>query len=427
MPADAVAEAPKQAAAPAPTAKPITPPQIPPKSEPKAAPASALSDADLETAGEEAFAGKAAPKAEAKPVATPEVKADDKAKAETKPAESKKEGEAKPAEAKPQEEHFPDMRAARGAIARRDAQISTIQSERDKALNELTSLKTKLEKGEIGGDAKLMAEQLAEKEQELAQVRGKLAELDYTQSPQFAEKFHKPYAQAKARGAKAVQRLTVTLQDGTTRPATEQDWEWLAKKPADQAHEIAKAAFGENYNVAAYHLNRLEEIRDQADAERDEHRATWQKKSKEEMAQTAKERELWGIAKKVAREDLVKQNPDFQPSDDEEENKALQSGLDFLDNLEQRMETLTPTERVATEVQAGLKLAAFDRMKIQRDKLKAQLSTITTEKDAKIAELEARIKEMTDSGPGPSRRQGEAGKHEKDWLEATPEEAGFQS
>lgn len=420
----AVLEAPKPAAAAPPTAKaPVTPPQIPPPKPEAPAPAPALSDAELDTAGEEAFSGKPAlkgtPKVEPKP--------DEKPKEEAKAADTAKPDAAKPEEKKVEAapEIFRGAKEMRQAIEARDTKLATIQSERDLARNELTALKTKLEKGELGGDSKLMAEQLTAKEKELAQVRSKLAEKDYEEGQEFTERFQKPYAQAKALGAKAVGRLTVTLQDGTTRPATAQDWDWLSRKPADQAHEIAKTAFGENYNVAAYHLNRLEEIRDQSEAARAEHRATWEQKSRADMAQAAKERELWSTASKVAREDLIKQNPDWQPSEDADENKVLEQGLNFLDHLEQRMETMTPTERVTTQVESGLKFAAYDRIKLQRDKLKAQVTAIAAEKDAKIAELETRLKEMTDSGPGPSRRQGEAGKAESGWEEMTAEQAGF--
>lgn len=362
-----------------------------------------------------------------KPVARVETKADDKAKEPDKKVEPPKE-EAKKDEPKkdePKPETFRDSKEMREAIKRRDTQISTLQSERDKATHEAAELKAKIEKGEVGGDAKAMAEQLTAKEKELTDLRATLAQADYRKHPDFEKQFIKPYSAIKQRAQRDITSLTVATEGGQTRPATANDLEALLRLPRVEAMRIALKAFGDDAPIITEPLGKLYDIHENAEAAIQEHRTTYEERNRTQIAEQRRQMEELNKVRQVIIDEKRKSVPDFSPAEgDDEGNTLLDQGMQWMAKVTGDS-TMPPQERIQSEAELWFRGAAFPKVQKQRDFYRDQVKAVTAEKDTKIAELEKRITELTESGPGPSRRQGEVGEKPKDPDQYTAQEAGF--
>lgn len=438
MPTETAPEKSKEAPSP-------TPPSSPEKEAPASAPPEDLNDGDLDTMGEEAFganpaqtpAAKVVKQEETDLVSNTDKTPADSAKSEAKDA-PKAETESKTGEAKaetpapaaaPVKETFRGAKEMRLAIEARDKRLSSIQSERDTLANKIKEIETRLEEATKGGDVRLLSEQLQERESRLKQLSQTLAEHDYSRSSEFEQKFTKPFMLVKNRALREVNNLSVTVGDADPRPASPQDFETLMAMPLVQAHRVARQAFGEDSDIVIRHLDKLHEIREDSHAAMEEHKSSYEAKAREQWAQQKREaeqiREQWG----QTNQELVKTGAELygEHEGDEEGNEALKQGFNWIDNAISTRDTMTPKERITNDSLIRLKAGAFDRMKLQRDRFKSEVASITSEKEQKIAELEERIKELSENGPGPSRREGEGSSRDQyDPDAVTPEMAGFE-
>ena len=355
---------------------------------------------------EKAFGDKEATKAEDKKVEpAPDDKAKEVPKADEKKVEDKKPDEKvedkKPEE--PEQINLKNPRDARQAIERRDKTISTLQSERDTAANELKKFQARVAEleGKGSGDAKVLTEQLAAEQKRAKELEGRLAEKDYAEDPTFKEKFVEPYRRTVMRAIKDVEELVTTDAEGKERKGTRADFEQLLALPLGAARRLARETFGEDAGTVLRHIERLNEIKEDSQAALDAHRQGYEGKRTAEQAEQTKQRELLATSWKLVNDDFAKK-PEFAPGEDAEENASLQKGYEFVDVGYSNQAKMTMNQRLIFDATMRHRVALSHRLEHQVGKLKSQIEAVSKEK----SELEQTVKELRDSAPGPGKKAG---------------------
>lgn len=144
---------------------------------------------------------------------------------ETKPVP----GTAKEPEAPDDKRKVEGMKNVRGELERRKAEVTTL------------------------------SKSVEAKEKEIAELRTKLAAHDYTQSPEYIEKYDKPLKAAVSHASRELEGVTVYESDGTTRPADyRRDFLPLLNEsiPKDQRAKMAHERFGEYYAAEVLSMSR---------------------------------------------------------------------------------------------------------------------------------------------------------------------------
>lgn len=239
-----------------------------------------------------------------------------------------------------------------------------------------------------------------EKEQRLKQIA-------YEQSDEFREKFETPYNSALAMAQEDVSQLMTTLPDGTTRQSTVQDFEYIRKLPLSEAYTKSKEMFGDAAAEVMSHRKNIERIVRESNAALKKHRDEYATREKEGMARQAQEREAAAAQWRKVNSDLSERFPYFRPTSetdadhDPDANALLKKGFEEADSFFHQRNSLSPQERVILDARIRNQSAAF-RPTVHKLK----------KATARIAELEAKLKEFEKSAPGDPKRTGGGGKVE---------------
>jgi hypothetical protein len=254
-------------------------------------------------------------------------------------------------------------------------------------------------------DLKPFQEKMAALEKERAQLLEIVRHADYEKSPEYQEKYVTPYNEAWAKALWEVTQLSKTSEDGTIRRATENDLLALANASLDDMDDLAAQWFPKS---AARVIRHVEKIRDLADAqekakaEAKKGATEFETKRKQEFEQadTTFRSTYQGVTT-----DLPKKYPKIFGTDetDAQGNDLLKKGLEFADTVFSPNGNQLPAEKKA----ARLALIRFKAA--NHDRLFSRLKA----RDARIAELEASLKQYEDSGP-PTDDAGQPGTGESD-------------
>jgi len=328
------------------------------------------------------------------PEPSPSPKPSDKSKSEPT-------GETKadhPIDPKPGGEQFRTSKELREAYAsaKADATAKTAR------LTELESKLAKLEaspgntdrlEAHVSGQIETLKKQLAEKDD-------RLAELGYEYTEDFKTKFENRYNSKEKAAIDYVTQLAVTLEDGSTRPGTANDYALLMRLPLAQADAKAEEMFGRG---GARIMARVEELKEIARESREavaQHKETWKVKAQEEAVRKAQEKEAHGAMWTRLNKDISEKVREFRPTTesdpdhDPEYNALLKKGFEESDTFFHNRADMTAQERVLLDTRIRNQSAAFRPM---RHKVKAQA--------ARIAELESKLAEFVKSEPGDVRRE----------------------
>lgn len=396
-------------------AAPAAPPPVETKTTPAAAPESAAPDPREQSALEADYAElDALDKNE--PIPDRKPKTDPK---ETTKGEEKPNPEAKKPEEKPIEK--PSSADTKKHASDKETNIAKLKAgwkaENEKAIAleaELQTAKSKLREFEsrTPEDTAPIKEKLAKYEKENQQLRDEIRYVNYTKHPEFSDKYVKPYQEAWTKALSEITQLTITTEDGETRKATDKDLLSLAAAPLDQLDELAEKWFGKSAPRVIRHVEKvrdLAEAQDKALEEAHKSSAEWQTKQQETM--TAKQKavaEVWG---KTNAELATKYPKWFGPKEgDDAGNALLKKGFEYAD-------TVFNGNGKLTEEQKAQRLAVIRNKSANHDRLVVGLKAA----NARIAELEASLKQFEDSEPAAG-RGGESKKAEKDYLTSSMEE-----
>jgi len=223
----------------------------------------------------------------------------------------------------------------------------------------------------------------------------------YQKSKEFQEKYQKPYEDTWKRAMTELSEVTVIGDDGSERPISATDILDLVNLPLRDAKALAEERFGDFAPEVMQHRKEIRRQVDEQAAAIEENKkagADWQKKSEEQRLASTKElhqqtQKIWAEANEKAASD-PKHGKYFKPIEgDQEGNQRLSKGFELADRAfsENPLYAKTPEERRAiVERHAAVRnrCAAYGRLVYQNEKY-----------SARVAELEAKLKEYGDTEP----------------------------
>lgn len=241
--------------------------------------------------------------------------------------------------------------------------------------------------------------QLEERQQKL---EAELYSRDYRESPEFQEKYQKKADRVFQTVQNELKGLQVTDAEGAEpRAATFADFQRVRALGESQVEQrrTAKAMFGEDADVVLGLARELKGIEDAANEEIETKRAGFQTERQKFQEQSrndfqSSQQQFVTFDKTLAE----KFNKFFGPLEGNDEfNKALQQGTEFVDANSRGFTTKTPAERAQTAAIIRRWATVWPANQI-----------LLKQKDAKIAELEATILKLQGSDPGAGGESGGA-------------------
>lgn len=259
---------------------------------------------------------------------------------------------------------------------------------------ELNKLREQLEKRAPVNEAALEENKTLKKRLEEAETE--LRYMDFTKSQKYKEDYEKPYQVAYESAIEEVQELWVNNEDGTTRPATAQDFQRILNASQQDVRALATKMFGEAANDVLVARRGLVELTRKANREAKEYREQATERERQRTLQAAEQRQqaetLWNKASEMLREKY----PDFfKPIEgDEEYNKELEAGYATVDKA--YAQGLTIEEMAARRAAVRHRAAAFRAQVLINRRLKTR-----------VKELEGVVAEYEKSVPGEGKSGGE--------------------
>lgn len=240
-------------------------------------------------------------------------------------------------------------------------------------------------------DVKPFQEKLAAIEKENQQLREVVRFADYKKSPEFTEKYEKPYNDAWTKAVSEITQLSLTLEDGTSRKATANDLLALANAPLDQLDDLAAQWFPKSSPRVIRHVEKIRELAEAQDkALQEAQKGAGEYQTKQTEAQK-KANESFANAYTSASTELTTKYPKwFAPDEaDPQGNEILKKGFEYTDSV------FSPNGTQLTPEQKAGRLAVIRAKAANHDRLVARVKA----NNARIAELEAKLAEFEKSEP----------------------------
>lgn len=274
-----------------------------------------------------------------------------------------------------------------------------------------------------GKDTTALAERLATVEKEKEEALTSLRRIKREASPEFVEKYEKPFKRAADVAEGIVKQLKVLgsrqkvdESSGETTTVTEpvRDAKWddfvrIFNMPYGQAQEEAEKLFGKSERVIMTHYERLHGLQSEKDLAMKDVQDGWQKIEEKEKADAAmkeqqREKTVGEIqqAWKAVNAEIVDKNPELYAAkpDDKEEASIIQKAYEIWDSKPK-----TWKGQVIKDAQIRNRLAGFHLAQHRMAKL-----------SDRVAELESALAEAKGSRPGATRKAGGDEKPaEKSW------------
>lgn len=372
-------------ATPAPTNTPSPVPAAPvaPAAEPKS---------EFDTAWDKLESRSAPKQKPAEPDKAPDPKA-----AEPKPGDEP----AKPAPVAPAKDDPKAPKQLREQLEKRNKEYGDLETKHRELEKRITDAEAK------GKDSTALTERQAALEKQLQEKDAELRALKQEASPEFKDKYDKPFKTAASNAMVEIEQLQVITQspngEPSSRPANwQKDFAPLYALGYAEAKQMAKTLFGEEAGLVMDHYNALKRLDRERSSAFEQEKAGWKEREEKQVAESAKQREFIEATWTKVNKDIAEKSEWFQPNpEDAEATTLLEEGYKLVD-----AKPATLQERIIHDAQIRNRAAAHPRMKYE-----------LTKSREKIKELEATIAEMKGSEPAGVQRPGghTAPATEKDW------------
>lgn len=301
----------------------------------------------------------------------------------------------------PAAQKAPDPKALRERLA-------VVEREKEESAGQITALRQQIADFERKGrDTTALTEQLAREQKEKAELQAQIRGLKREASPEFKDKYDKPFNQAAEFARSRIEGLAVTLEDGATRQATWNDFAELYRLPFNKASALAKQMFGDSTPFVLNQLSELQRLDFQRNEALKEEQVKWKETEEREVAEGSKRREFIQATWTKVNTDIAETHPEWFQEDpkDKEESDLLKEGFALVDSRPATME-----EQIVKDAHIRNRAAAWPRLIHRLTRLQEQLE----EKDAVIAELKG-----SQPGPGnrPSGSQPAKSPDQKSWKD----------
>jgi uncharacterized small protein (DUF1192 family) len=307
-----------------------------------------------------------------------------------------------PTPAKPAGEVQRTPKELRAELERTKGELKTIADAK-------TALEAKISQYESKGkDTDALRARLDARDKEFEKLQGELRALKQEASPEFKEKYDKPFERA-ARFAenmlKGITKVDATAAD------FDKDFVPLYRMPYNAAYGRARELFGEEAAPAV--MEQVRELQKLDFARREafeEEKKGWAEKQKEEEGRIVQQREQFADAWKRVNEDLQNTVAEYKdPADDKELSALRQQGIQIFD-----APTKTPRELLWKNAHIRQRTAAYGPNQLT---IKRQQATIAT--------LREEIERLKGGQPNPDPKRvagGAAPPAEKTWEQQMREE-----
>lgn len=248
-------------------------------------------------------------------------------------------------------------------------------------------------------EKKSIQERYEAAEKRRADLENEIKFARYESSEEYKQKYEQPFVDAYQLGRAKTADLDVALEDGTTRPATEADFDAIARIVSNRdAVKLAKQMFGDEYTIPIYHRERVQELNGTRVKAIEDFRKQGSERERQWNEQQSKTRESVGKLWQQSNQEAVDKYPQwFKPTEGaDDENAALEDGFKLADKGFSDAPDLSPEQRVRLHSAIRNRAAGFGRVVLQNRKL-----------SSKVAELEEKLKQFQSSEPGAGDGKGQ--------------------
>lgn len=254
-----------------------------------------------------------------------------------------------------------------------------------------------------------MEAEIKENKEEIARLKAQVAEAAYEHSDEFKSKYVEPWQRTLQSTLAMVDQMSTPADEDNgiqSRKTTSADFQRVFSAPVGEQAEMAQKIFGTNALRILTQIDKLNELKQQADASVKAQREGLDGKRKQfeefQKVEFAKYRQL----RDSARDELVQKYPQFFGPDDTdpEASEALASGFAFVDKASDNADDLSVDERAAYAEVIRARAAWFPRG--FRQLTKAQ---------EKIKSLEEELAKYRESDPGAGKETGDVKPKEEEF------------
>lgn len=240
-------------------------------------------------------------------------------------------------------------------------------------------------------DVKPFQEKLSAYEKELTQLREIVRFADYKKSPEFVDKYQKPYEEAWSKAVSEVTQLSLEMEDGTARKATANDLLALANAPLDQLDDLASKWFPRSSARVIRHVEKIRDLAESQDKALEEAKkgaVGFQEKQSQAASQAS---EAFSKAYAGATNEITQKYAKwFAPDEtDPKGNEILKKGFEYADSV------FSPKGTQLTPEQKAGRLAVIRAKAANHDRLVAKVKS----SNERIAELESKLAQYEESEP----------------------------
>jgi hypothetical protein len=277
--------------------------------------------------------------------------------------------------------------------------VKQLRTESQTAGGKLKELEAKIKQFESQGkDTTALTGRLAALEKERDAAYAELRAAKQEASPEFKEKYDKPFNTAAERARKQVLELQVTnAEDGTNRPATWEDFSALYSLPVGKAIEQANTLFGTSAQFVLGLREKLLDLDSARQTALQEEREQFKQRTEKEIAGRTVEREKVEFTWAETNTRLAESVADYKNDpEDTELNDARKHALTVFDskiNAADRQDYIT--KKIQRDAHIRQRIGAFPVLKLQ-----------LTRAQEKITALQAQVDELKGTAPGKVKRPG---------------------
>jgi hypothetical protein len=240
-------------------------------------------------------------------------------------------------------------------------------------------------------DSKQLTERLTQTEAKLKEYEDEIRHVNYQKSPEFLEKYQKPYEMAFKRAVAELSEVPVTDAAGAQRPASAEDMLALVSLPLGRAREVANQMFGDFADDAMTHRKEIKSLFEQRQAAIEDAKTHSAEREKQRTEQSTKQQsevqkqvtEAWERYKNEPLTDS-KFGSFFTPREgDQHWNQRLAKGFELVDKAfndpSPRDPKLSPEDRekiVKRHAAVRARAAGWGALRYENETLRNKLNEV---------------------------------------------------
>jgi len=241
---------------------------------------------------------------------------------------------------------------------------------------------------ESPGDAAKIAayeKQIEEIRKESLTAKQRLAEVDYTKSDEYKEKFADRAQRIWTKAVQLVTQLKVTDAEGNQRPATASDFDAIRTAPEHLRAFKARELFGDDIdpNAVTKYVDAIDQVREEADIAVSRHAQAIEQTTAQKAAEARKGQESYQTQYQSALKS-IQENPEYgqwfrADENNPEESKLLQDGFDEIEKVTTALADMPPDAQAAYAAVFRARAAAMPRLLVAHNRVKAELEAVKIE------------------------------------------------